>query len=168
MPQLKPLSKAFIPEALDKAKHYRLLNEPWQAQSICRDILQVDPTNQPALLNLILALTDQFSDEKRLSFAKEAEELCGQLKSDYEQSYYQGIIAERLGKAILSRNTPRVKYIAYEHYRKAMEFFEDAQKIQPKGNHDSLLRWNSCVRRIQEFQLKPAQEDHNVQPFLDI
>jgi len=168
MPQLKPLSKAFIPKALDRAKHYRLLNEPWQAQSICRDILNVDPDHQLALLNLILALTDQFSDEKRLSFAKEAEELCGQLKSNFEQNYYRGIISERLGKAVLSRNTPRVEYIAYDHYRTAMEFFEDAQKIRPKGNHDALLRWNACVRRIQEFKLKPSPDDHNVQPFLDV
>ena len=34
---LKPLSKDAIPAALSKAERYRLLNEPWQAESICRD-----------------------------------------------------------------------------------------------------------------------------------
>ena len=52
-----PLS---VPEAIKKAEHYRLLNDPEQAESICLDILEVDPDNQEALVTLILALTDQF------------------------------------------------------------------------------------------------------------
>lgn len=168
MLQLKPLSPASIPNALTRAKHYRLLNEPWQAESICRDILKVDPDHQRALRYLILAVTDQFSHEKGLSRAPEAKKLCTQLESDYEKKYYRGIIEERLGKITLLRNTPRVKYIAYEHYRTAMEFFEDAQKIQPQGNQDAVLRWNACVRRIQEFKLVRSPDDDHIQPFLDV
>ena len=37
---------AAIPEALEKAHRYRLLNEPWQAESICHDVLQ-DRSPQP-------------------------------------------------------------------------------------------------------------------------
>lgn len=167
MASLKPISKDSIPKAITRAKHYRLLNEPWQAESICRDILKVEPGHQSALLYLILAITDQFGSEKRSSDS-EAKQLCLKLTSEYEQKYYRGIIEERLGKTALKRSTPRVKYIAYEHYASAMKFFEEAEKIRPKGNEDSVLRWNACVRGIQEFKLKPSPEDKGVQPFLDI
>ena len=49
-----------------------------------------------------------------------------------------------------------------------MEFFEEAEKIQPKGNQDAVLRWNACIRRIKEFKLKRSSEDDYVQPFLDV
>ena len=57
---LKPLSRDAIPAALAKAERYRLLNEPGEAESICLDVLQIEPANQDALVMLILALTDQF------------------------------------------------------------------------------------------------------------
>ena len=38
-----------MPAALEKALRYRLLNEPVEAESICRDVLEVDPDNQAAL-----------------------------------------------------------------------------------------------------------------------
>ena len=43
MPELKQLHKDAIPAALEKAERYRLLNEPGEAESICLDILAVDP-----------------------------------------------------------------------------------------------------------------------------
>ena len=165
--QLKPISKDSIPKAITRAKHYRLLNEPWQAESICRDILTVDPKNQLAIMHLILAITDQFGGDARKS-STEAKALCKEFESEYEQKYYRGIIEERLGKVVLKRTTPRVKYIAYDHYHKAMEFFEEAEKLSPSGNQDSILRWNACARRIAEFKLVPSPEDTGVQPFLDI
>ena len=48
--ELKPLSKEAIPKALERAERYRLLNEPVEAESICRDVLHVEPGNQQALL----------------------------------------------------------------------------------------------------------------------
>lgn len=167
MLELKPLSKESIPKALIRAKHYRLLNESWQAESICRDILNVEPNHQLAILYLILAITDQFGAENSASFP-EAKELCAQLNNEYEQLYYSGIISERLGKAALSRTSPRVKYIAYEHYRNAMEFYEKAEKIGPSDNQDAVLRWNACIRGIREFKLKPSQDQNQIQPFLDV
>ena len=165
--QLKPLFKESIPKALIKAKHYRLLQDPWQTESICRDILKVEPNNQLAILYLILAITDQFDNEKSGSY-NEAKELCTQLTSAYEQLYYQGLIEERLGKSALDRTSPRVKYIAYEHYNSAMLLYEIAEKIRPDDNQDAVLRWNACVRRIQEFNLKPSQDKPQIQPFLDV
>src|SRR6476646_6536058 len=58
--QLKAISKNGIAEALAKVQHYRYLNQAEEAESICRDILAIDPENQMALRQLGLALTDQF------------------------------------------------------------------------------------------------------------
>ncbi len=41
--RLKPLSEKSVEAALRKAEHYRLLNEPRQAESICLDIVEVQP-----------------------------------------------------------------------------------------------------------------------------
>lgn len=166
MLQLKPLSKESIPNALTRAKHYRLLNEPWQAESICRDILKTEPNHQRALLYLILAITDQFGTVKGTSSIR-AKELCTQLISKYEQQYYRGIIEERLGKTALKRDSPRVIYIAYEHFQNAMEYYEKAEKIHPENNQDAVLRWNACLRGIKEFNLKPSSDKNQVQPFLE-
>src|SRR6266545_2285222 len=57
---LKPLSMAGLAAALEKAERYRLLNEPREAESICLDVLEVDPEHQRALVILLLAITDQF------------------------------------------------------------------------------------------------------------
>jgi hypothetical protein len=37
------------------------LNEPLEAESICRDVLEIEPDHQEALAALLLALTDQFT-----------------------------------------------------------------------------------------------------------
>ncbi len=166
MLQLKPLSKDSIPNALTRAKHYRLLNEPWQAESICRDILKTEPNHQLAILYLILAITDQFGTEKGTSSIR-AKELCTQLSSKYEQHYYRGIIEERLGKTALKRDSPRVMYIAYDHFQNAMEYYDKAEKIHPENNQDAVLRWNACLRGVQEFNLKPSSNKDQVQPFLE-
>ena len=46
---LKPISRASIPRALDKAERYRLLNEPFLAESICLDVLATEPGDGRAL-----------------------------------------------------------------------------------------------------------------------
>src|SRR5467141_3689339 len=61
--KLKSISKAGIPEALSKVELYRSLNEPEEAESICRDILAVEPEHQLARRMLGLAITDQFSGD---------------------------------------------------------------------------------------------------------
>ena len=65
--ELKTLAAEAIPRSLEKAERYRLLNEPAEAESICCDILAVEPDNQQAIVTLLLALTDQF--ETRLGGA---------------------------------------------------------------------------------------------------
>ena len=95
MLQFKPLSKASIPKALVKAKHYRLLNEPWQAESICKDVLNVEPDNQRAILYLILAISDQFTTND-VSAQNNAKKLCARLDSEYDKNYYHGLVEEKL------------------------------------------------------------------------
>src|SRR3954468_13170912 len=61
--QLKPSTKEGVPAALQKAERYRLLNDSSAAESICLDILQVEPENQSALVTLLLSISDQFAEE---------------------------------------------------------------------------------------------------------
>ncbi len=167
---LKLLSQEGIPEAIEKAERYRLLNEPREAESICLDILAVDPENQRALVILLLALTDQFRHNhygQKISVkANEARQLLPRIKDEYERLYYAGIICERQAKAILNQGLPGYKHHAYEWFRKAMDFLEKAEAIRPKGNDDALLRWNTCARLIMRNNLTPREEEY-VEPYLE-
>lgn len=146
--ELKRLSKEGVERALEKAERYRLLNEPWQAESICRDILAIDPGNQRAVTALLLAISDQFPAEGARR-AGEAEKLLEQLEDEYARRYYAGIICERRGTAHLTRNVAGAGEIAYSWLRRAMEWYEKAEELRPPGNEDALLRWNTCVRVIE-------------------
>jgi hypothetical protein len=148
--ELKSLTPEAIPAALEKAERYRLLNEPEQAQSICEDVLAIDPENQDALATLILALTDRFADARPAS-PDEARQLLPRLKSEYQSEYYAGIIAEREGIAWLRSEKPRGGEAAYVCFRDAMKHFEAAERIRPPANDDALLRWNSCARMIMNY-----------------
>ena len=136
-----------VPAALEKALRYRLLNEPLEAESICRDILEIDPDNQEALAALLLALTDQFTRGLKSRF-REARELAERLTSDYEQEYYSGIISERRAKCQYQQGSPGSGHLAYEGIKAAMDHYERAEKIRPLGNDDALLRWNACARLL--------------------
>src|SRR2546430_15976197 len=98
---LKPISKDGIPEAISKAELYRYLNEPGEAESICRDILAADSENQTALRLLGLSITDQFSGSPGDRY-NEAEGIFQGLRDQYEQFYYAGILHERQANAQLS------------------------------------------------------------------
>ncbi len=78
------------------------------------------------------------------------------------------MISERLGKAALKRKVPRAKYIAFEHYSYALELYDEAEKIHPHDNQDAILRWNACLRTMQQFKLEAAPQDDSIQPFLDV
>ncbi len=143
---LKPLSKDAIPSALAKAERYRLLNEPGEAESICLDVLQVDPENQNALITLLLALTDQFPHESSSKVVGRAVELAARLKDEYDREYYSGIIRERRAKAVLEHERYGAAAAAVEWLREAMALFERAEALSPAHNDDAVLRWNACAR----------------------
>ncbi len=147
MRELKPLVPELIPQALEKARRYRLLNEPLESESICRDILEAEPEHQEALIWLLLSLTDQIALARPAS-AQEARKILPRLKNEYDRFYYEGVLAERIGKARWRSNRPGSGYQAYEWLRQAMELFEKAEKLSSSENDDAKLRWNSCARMI--------------------
>jgi tetratricopeptide (TPR) repeat protein len=144
--KLKSISRSGIPEALSKTELYRNLNEPGEAESICRDILAVESDHPKALRLLGLAITDQFTGGASDRYA-EAESVFQRLKDPYERLYYTGIAHERRAKALLrSGARPHTVVVLFEQ---AMACFEHAEKIRPEGNDDAILRWNRCVRLLQ-------------------
>jgi hypothetical protein len=145
--QLKPITREGIPAALQKAERYRLLNDSSAAESICLDILEVEPENQQALVMLLLSITDQFIDDPR-DAVKEARDVLARLKDDYKRAYYAGIISERKAKALLHRGGMGVEAVAHDWFREAMKSYEKAEAIRPKGNDESILRWNTCARML--------------------
>jgi hypothetical protein len=156
--ELKSLTPEAVPAALEKAHRYRLLNEPEQAQSICEDVLRIDPENQVALATLVLALTDRFADARPVP-PHQARALLPRLKGEYERAYYAGIIAEREGIAWLRSDKPRCGEAAYECFRQAMAHYEEAEAFRPPANDDALLRWNSCARMVMNHpDVAPADE----------
>ena len=144
--ELKPISRAGIPEAIAKVELYRNLNEPGEAESICRDILAVEPDNQTALRLLGLAITDQFKGDASDRYA-EAESAFRTLNDRYERLYYLGILHEREAKAQL--NAGRMAHTVLPGFEEAMRCFEEAEAIRPPGNDDAILRWNRCLRILQ-------------------
>ncbi len=156
MLQLKKIKKEAIPGALDKIDRYRLLNDPVEAESICRDILIIEPDNQDAIVRLILTLTDQFH---RGVSTKEPLSLIAKVKNKYQCEYYKGIIYERQAKASIAKGMTDYKHNAYEWLEDAMEAFEKADKLSPPDNSDAILRWNACLRTIEKYHLteRPAE-----------
>lgn len=163
MQTLKPITKDGIPRALEKVERYRLLNEPAEAESICRDILEIDPDHQKALSMLILTLSDQFNSG--VSY-KEAANLLNRLKDDYQRTYYKGIILEREAKAAIRRGGFGSQFDAYEWLIEAIEAFEKAATLRPAGNDDAILRYNACIRAIQRHQLTPRAQESR-EPLLE-
>ena len=138
-------------------QHYRYLNQAEEAESICRDILAVDPENQMALRQLGLSLTDQFRGGTLSDGFHEAQTCFEKLSSPYERSYYQGILHERRAKAQLGPDIRAFTLLA--SFENAMHCFEEAEKIRPQGNDDALLRWNRCLRLIQSMPALTSESD---------
>ena len=156
--KLRPISQAGVPRAIEKAEHYRLLNEPRQAESICRDVLHVDKQNHEALVILLLALTDQFGKGTYVSI-EHAQEVLPRFDDEYERTYYDGIIYERWAKAQLKKDVPG--YALYDWFRHAMECYEKAAALSPPGNDDAILRLNTCVRILKRNdRIRPRLKDH--------
>ncbi len=150
--KLKPLSSDAIESALEKANRYRLLNEPGAAESIYLDILAVEPKNQEALKNIVLAMADRLGKDYSIGDARVTEYLT-RIDGDYERAYYSGIIYERRAKAALEKGGVG----AYELFRQAMDCFEKAEAMRSAGNDDAILRWNGCARIINRNGLAPRE-----------
>lgn len=162
--ELKPLSADAIDAAMEKMKRYRLLGEPDDAESICRDILRVDPDYRDARVGLLLCLTDQFG-LGLTGRMTEATEIANALASPYDQLYYKGIICEHRAKVHYNQDSPQRGCLTHTWLGKAMDWFEQAAKCRPAGNDASLLRWNTCARMIMNHDdIRPTVEEPPEQP----
>ena len=161
--ELKSISVESIPEALAKVERYRLLHEPVLAESICLDILAIVPNHHQALVSLLLARTDQFHANAQ---PKGALEVLAQIKGDYEQAYYAGIIWERLGLARVRLGDPGARISAYHAFHDAMGHYEKAMSIARHGHDDAILRWNTCARTIMQNPDMQPLADHDPQAWL--
>ncbi len=149
--QLKPITHEGIPAALQKAERYRLLNDSSAAESICLDVLAIAPTNQDALVALLLCITDQFVDEMAEGVHR-AREVLPRLTDDYERAYYAGIISERRARAQLHRGALGSSDVAADSFHDAMRWYEKAEAMRPPGNDEAILRWNTCVRMLERHE----------------
>jgi len=165
--KLKSISTSGIAEALSKVTLYRYLNEPEEAESICHDILAVEPENQLAQRMLGLAITDQFTGQPTDRHV-EAERAFQGLTDAYERDYYMGLLYERRAKAQMQAGRPSRILVGLFH--EAMQHFEQAEKIHPAENDDAVLRWNRCVRLLEKLpkseweEQEPVLEDHDTAP----
>lgn len=154
--KLKPILKTGIAEAISKIELYRYLNQSEEAESICQDILAVEPENQLALRLLGLVITDQFTGAPSDRSA-EAEKIFQSLADPYERFYYTGLLQERQAKAQLRAGRPA--YTLLVLFEEAMRCYEEAEKIRPPDNDDAILRWNRCVRLLQSLPKFEAERE---------
>jgi len=151
---LKHILPSGVDAAIEKADKYRELNQPAEAESICRDVLAVDPDNQLALRVLGLALTDQFDASG--ARVLEAQHIFGQLRDPYERAFYTGLSWERRAKAQVSTGLP--SYALRPLFDEALAHYAEAEALRPPGNDDAILRWNSCVRALQAVSASTKTE----------
>jgi hypothetical protein len=157
--QPKPITQEGIPAALQKAERYRIIGDPTSAESICLDVLTLNPENQQALVTLLLAITDQFGDSPNQGLRR-AQEVLPRLQDGYKRAYYAGIMCERCAKAQLRSGMLRAGEVAYHWLREAMSWYEKAESQRPAGNDEAILRWNTCARLLaRNPQLRPGAEE---------
>lgn len=146
--------------ALDKARQYRSLLEPEMAESICLDILNIDPKNQRALVLYILSLSDQLRHPNKQAQSKVIQQAIEQLESEYCRFYYSGLLNERQARFLVSQ--PMSRSFAYGHFIEALQYYELAEQLRPENNDEAILRWNSCIRTIDKEKLKPRRDNQNM------
>lgn len=164
--ELKLLSSEGIPGALAKAERYRLLNQPWEAECIYRDVLEVDPDNQEATVGVVLAITDQFDGGSASTVQRARQALLG-LRDTYQHAYYAGLICERRARILLQSARPGSATMAHELLLEARAWYEQAESLRPPGNDDVLLRWNACARLLMRHPAAVEATMERFQPYAD-
>ena len=148
MPDLKTISHEAIPRATQKAERYRLLNQSWATESICLDILEIDPANQPVLVMLLLAITDQFGPG--VGRARRGGRARSSSGSPTRTSARTTPASSTSGSAHaqLASGAMHAEAMAHATLRSAMDSFEEAEQLRQPGNDDAILRWNTCQRTL--------------------
>ncbi len=159
---LKPLGARNLETAVTMARHYRDLNQPEEAESICRDVLAVAPDHEGALRTLGLALTDRFAT--RGATFEEAAEVFAKLSSEYDRVYFTGVAWERYGKSELGFSP----HNALHAYEQALSAYARAEQLGPKDHPEPILRYNCCVRTIQTRPELRAELRRREQPVFEM
>ncbi len=154
--KLKTISKPGIPEAIAKAELYRYLNEPEEAESICRDVLAADANHMLGRRTLGLAITDQFTGGAGDRY-DEVERIFRGLAEAYEREYYLGLLHERRVKAQLRAG--RAAHTLLPVLEEAFRCFAEAERLRPPGNDDAILRWNRCIRLLESQPEFTSEQD---------
>ena len=127
--QLKVISRAGIAEAIAKAELYRYLNEPEEAESICRDILSVDSGHQLARRLLGLSITDQFTGYAGDRYT-EVEEIFKSLRDRVRtRPTTPGFCTNAAPRCSSAAAIPRT--FCCRSSKQAMKCFAEAEKIRP-------------------------------------
>ncbi len=151
MSPLKRITREGIPAALAKAERYRFLNDSSAAESICLDVLDIEPSNQAALVTLLLSITDQFVEDLS-DCVPRARAVLPRITDPYKRAYYTGILSERRAKAQLHRGGHGAADVASDALHDAMRWYEQAERMRPEGNDEAILRWNTCVRLLDRHE----------------
>lgn len=161
--ELKRLSPDAVDAALKRALHYRYLNQPHLAESICRDVLELRPDHAEARVTLIMSQCDQFGTTDGLP-VQDILAMAAKLDEGYERSYYCGLVCERRAEAALLKGGPAAGAIAYDWFIKAMDHYAEAEPLRPGGNDDAILRWNTCARMLNTNRdVRPREEEAGVE-----
>ena len=163
--ELKPLSRDAVPGALERATRYRLLNEPGEAESICLDVLQVDPDNQEAIVILLLALTDRFGKGYGIG-STQVEEVLARLVGEMNRSTIMAWSASAVPKRNSAKLFQARRLMPMSGCERLCRGMRKPKPFVPLGNDDALLRWNACARMIMRNQLAPRQAGE-MEPMLE-
>ncbi|MCH2169780.1 hypothetical protein MK489_03265 [Myxococcota bacterium] len=163
--EIKTLGADQISTALALAERCRSGGQAETAESICTDILEVDPDNTRAIELLLWARVDLLG-EGRHGGVERAQEALALVKSDFDRRYLEGVICERQARFLIGKRGRHSSRVAYDWFRHAMDAFEEASRIEP-GRPEASLRWNACLRSIErDRHCAPAideDEDHGIE-----
>ena len=157
MHEIKPLPAGDVGAALVLAEKSRMAGEPEAADSMCIDVLEVEPENQEALVLLLLARTDLL-DRGLPRSVERAREVLPRLATEYAQAYYAGLICERQARYLLSQRGRRSGFVAWEWFRYALDHYGEAARLDP-ARLEPVLRGNTCVRLVERNRHCVPEED---------
>jgi len=157
--ETKPLPRGELSQVLAMAQRCRDVSEPEEAESICLDVLDVEPDNQQALVLLLLARTDLL-DRGLPGDVERAREPLGRLRSEFDREYYGGIVCERQARHLLRARGRHSSFVAWDWFQYAMDHFEAAARLEP-GRVEPALRFNACVRLIERNRHCMPRPDEN-------
>ena len=151
---LRPISASAVPKAIKKAEHYRLLNDAEQAESICLDILAVDPGDEQALVVLILAITDQFGRSGGPSVNVALAEYLKRARRPVPAQLLRGPGRRAQARGPRSASQSGSSF-AYDGFADRDGVLREGERHPPADDDEAILRWNACVRTIERAHLEP-------------